>query len=140
MVSPTENGNTVPNGVKAGENRGFTLIELLVVLSIVALLSTLAAPRYFRSLEVSKEAILLSNLRMTRETIDRFYGDQGRYPNSLDELVEKQYLRNLPYDTIVESATNWIIVPPRNNAEGLVFDIRSGATGVASDGKPFQEM
>ena len=121
-------------------NRGFTLIELLVVLSIVALLSTLAAPRYFRSLEVSKEAILANNLRMTRETIDRFYGDQGRYPNSLDELVERQYLRSLPYDTIVESATNWIIIPPRNNAEGQIFDIRSSATGVASDGKSFQEM
>lgn len=120
--------------------RGFTLIELLVVLSIVALLSTMAAPRYFRSLEVSKEGILANNLRMTRETIDRFYGDQGRYPNSLDELVERQYLRSLPYDTIVESTTNWIIVPPRNNAEGQVFDIRSSATGVASDGKAFQEM
>lgn len=119
---------------------GFTLIELLVVLSIVALLSTLAAPRYFRSLEVSKEGILANNLRMTRETIDRFYGDQGRYPNSLEELVERQYLRNLPYDTVAESTTNWIIIPPRNNAEGQVFDIRSSATGVASDGKAFQEM
>lgn len=121
-------------------DRGFTLIELLVVLSIVALLSTLAAPRYFRSLDVSKEAILANNLRMTRETIDRFYGDQGRYPNSLEELVERQYLRSLPYDTIVESAANWLIIPPRNNAEGQVFDIRSSATGFASDGKAFQEM
>lgn len=119
---------------------GFTLIELLVVLSIVALLSTLAAPRYFRSLDLSKEAILANNLRMTRETIDRFYGDQGRYPNSLEELVERQYLRSLPYDTIIESATNWIIIQPRNNAEGQVFDIRSSAPGIASDGKPFQEM
>lgn len=121
-------------------NLGFTLIELLVVLSIVALLSTLAVPRYFRSLDLSKEAVLANNLRMTRETIDRFYGDQGRYPNSLDELVERQYLRSLPYDSIVESTTNWIIIPPRNNADGQVFDIRSSATGVASDGKAFQEM
>ncbi|MBT9520768.1 MAG: type II secretion system protein [Dechloromonas sp.] len=128
------------NRITEKRKRGFTLIELLVVLSIVALLSTIAAPRYFQSLELSKEAILANNLKMTRETIDRFYGDQGRYPNSLDELIERQYLRNLPYDTIVESSANWIIIPPRNNAEGQVFDIRSSATGLASDGKAFQDM
>lgn len=136
---PTANGKAMPCAINKG-NAGFTLIELLVVLSIVALLSTLAAPRYFRSLDVSKEAILANNLRVTRETIDRFYGDQGRYPESLDELVERQYLRSLPYDTIVESSTSWIIISPRNSAEGQVFDIRSSATGTALDGKPFQEM
>lgn len=135
----TANGESMASAMTS-QNRGFTLIELLVVLSIVALLSTLAAPRYFRSLDLSKEAILANNLRMTRETIDRFYGDQGRYPNSLDELVERQYIRALPYDTIVESTTAWIIIPPRNNADGQVFDIRSSAPGVTSDGKAFQEM
>ena len=62
---------------------GFTLIELLVVLSIIALLLTLAVPRYFHSIEVSKEAVLRENLHLVRETIDKFYGDKGRYPDSL---------------------------------------------------------
>lgn len=140
MVPPIGNGKPMLRRIKNTEGSGFTLIELLVVLSIVALLSTLAVPRYFRSLEISKEAVLANNLRMTRETIDRFYGDQGRYPNSLEELVERQYLRTLPYDPIMDSSTSWVIIPPRNHAEGQVFDFRSSAIGAASDGKPFQEM
>ena len=116
---------------------GFTLIELLVVLAIIALLLTLAVPRYFQSIDASKEAILAENLRITRETIDKFYGDTGRYPDSLDELVEKKYLRALPIDPITESAGTWTIVPPEDTDKGNVYDIKSGAPGNTRDGKPF---
>jgi general secretion pathway protein G len=119
---------------------GFTLIELLVVLSIVALLLTLAVPRYFQSIDASKETILAENLRITRETIDKFYGDTGRYPESLEELVEKKYLRALPVDPVTESATTWIIEPPNENAKGNVYGIKSGASGNTRDGKPFADL
>lgn len=116
---------------------GFTLIELVVVLSIVALLLTIAAPRYFKSVEKSKETVLKSNLAMTRDALDKFYGDNGRYPDSLDELIQKKYLRKLPVDPLVDDSTSWIIVPPRS-AGGGVGDIFSSAEGNASDGTPFR--
>lgn len=119
---------------------GFTLIELLVVLAIVALLLTLAVPRYFQSIDSSKEAVLAENLRIARESIDKFYGDMGHYPESLDQLVEKKYLRGLPVDPIAESATAWIIVPPENGEKGGVYDIKSNAPGRTKDGKPFTEL
>ena len=78
--------------------RAFTLIELLVVLGIVALLLTLAVPRFFPSIDSTKETILLENLRNTRAIIDQFHADTGRYPESLEQLVEKKYLRELPMD------------------------------------------
>lgn len=121
-------------------HQGFTLIELLVVMAIISLLLMLAAPRYFRSLDVSKESILAENLHRTRDTIDKFYGDHGRYPESLVELVDKQYLRSLPFDPITDSTETWIIVPPKNNANGTIFDIKSGASGQTADGKPFQDL
>lgn len=121
-------------------SRGFTLIELLVVLAIVALLLTLAAPRYFQTLDASKEAILAENLRTVRETLDKFYGDQGRYPDSLDELVERHYLRSLPYDPMTESNATWTLVPPRTGLAGQVYDLKSGAEGQARDGRPFKEF
>lgn len=119
---------------------GFTLIELLVVLAIVALLLTLAVPRYFQSIDSSKETVLIENLRTTRETIDKFYADTGRYPDSLDELVEHKYLHDLPMDPIAASTTAWIIVPPDDGEKGKVYSIRSGAPGTTRGGKPYSEL
>ncbi|MBE2257978.1 MAG: prepilin-type N-terminal cleavage/methylation domain-containing protein [Candidatus Accumulibacter sp.] len=121
--------------------RGFTLIELLVVLSILALLLTLAVPRYLHSIEVSKEAVLRENLHLVRETIDKFYGDKGRYPDSLEELVSEKYLRSLPYDPITESTSTWtLIAPDAGDVGGGVYDLKSGAIGAARDGKPFADL
>jgi general secretion pathway protein G len=119
---------------------GFTLIELLVVMVIVALLASIALPRYFHSIEISKETVLSENLRRVRESLDKFYGDTGRYPESLDELVEKHYLRAAPVDPITESATTWIIVPPEAGIHGNVYDLKSGAQGATHDGKAFADL
>lgn len=119
---------------------GFTLIELLVVLAIVALLLTLSVPRYFQSIDVSKETVLVENLRTTRDTIDKFYADNGRYPDSLDELVERKYLRALPVDPVTESTTTWLLVPPDDGDKGNVYGIKSGAQGHTRDGRSFADL
>ena len=119
--------------------RGFTLIELLVVLAIVALLLTLAAPRFFPSIDSAKETILADNLRNTRAVIDQFYADTGRYPDSLEQLVEKRYMRVLPQDPITESTATWILVPPDDASKGALYSIRSGAPGNDRSGKPYSE-
>ena len=116
---------------------GFTLIELLVVLAIVALLLTLAVPRYLPRIDGARETILLDNLRNTREVIDQFYADTGRYPDSLDQLVEKKYLRSLPVDPVTDSSATWIVVPPEDGAKGAVYSIKSGAPGNDRSGKPY---
>jgi general secretion pathway protein G len=121
------------------KSKGFTLIELLVVLGIVALMLTLAVPRYFPSIDKSKEVVLADNLRNLRAVIDQYYGDTGRYPDSLDQLVEKKYLRELPVDPITDSAGSWIIVPPEDGSKGGVYNIRSGAPGNDRSGKPYSE-
>ena len=117
--------------------RGFTLIELLVVLAIVALLLTLAVPRYLPRIDGAKETILADNLRNTREVIDQFYSDTGRYPDSLDQLVEKKYLRNVPVDPVTDSSATWILVPPDDGTKGAVYSIKSGAPGNDRSGKPY---
>jgi general secretion pathway protein G len=121
--------------------RGFTLIELLVVMAIIATLLTIALPRYFGSVEKSKEVTLKQSLNVMRDAIDKFYADNARYPERLEELVEKRYIRAVPLDPITESAATWVVVPPPESvAKGAVYDVKSGAEGKASDGKPYLEL
>lgn len=143
MVWSMESGNAMnirPTTANLRARSGFTLIELLVVLAIVALMLTLALPRYFQSIDSAKETILIDNLRATRETIDKFYGDTGAYPQSLDQLVEKKYLRTLPVDPITGSSQTWLIVPPDNGAAGSVADLHSSAPGISRNGRQFGDL
>lgn len=123
----------------AGRGGGFTLIELLVVMSIIAVLVTIAVPRYFHSIDRSREAVLRSNLATVRDAIDKYYGDRGRYPDSLQDLVSRHYLRALPRDPITDSTRTWIIEPPENPDLGGVYNIRSGAPGRALDGSEYRQ-
>jgi len=119
---------------------GFTLIELIVVMTILATLLTLAVPRYFHSLDRSKEAVLRQNLSTMRDAIDKYYGDLGHYPDAIDDLVAKRYLRALPVDPITERADTWLPVPPPEGAgKGQVYDVHSGAPGASTDGSGFAE-
>jgi len=121
------------------KSRGFTLIELIVVMVIIALLASLAVPRYFGSVQKSKDAVLKENLMLMRGALDKFYGDNDKYPAALDELVSRKYLRSVPQDPLTESASTWIIVPPEDPAKGGVYDVHSGADGSAADGSPYKE-
>jgi len=118
---------------------GFTLIELMVVMAIVATLLTLALPRYFGSLDKSKEAVLKENLFQMREAISRYYADKGRYPESLDGLATEKYLRKVPLDPITESTATWLLVQPEDPQKGGVVDVHSGAPGKARDGSEFSQ-
>jgi len=119
---------------------GFTLVELLVVLAIMALLLGLALPRYFHVIDSAKETVLVENLRITREAIDKFYGDTGRYPDSLDELVDKRYLRAVPFDPVEGSYSDWIVIPPDEQFQGRVYNIHSAAQGNARDGRALGDL
>ena len=113
---------------------GFTLLELLVVMAIIATLLTIAVPRYNRSLLRSREAILKQDLTTLRESIDKFYGDTGKYPPTLAVLVERHYLRSIPVDPIAKSADKWIVVNADDPEDNGVKDVRSGAEGMAESG------
>ena len=117
--------------------RGFTLIELLVVLAIIATLLTIAVPRYYSSLDKSKEAVLKENLYQMRDAIGKYYADRGKYPESLQALATDKYLRSVPLDPVTDSATTWVVVAPEDPQKGGVFDVKSGAQGKALDGTEF---
>ena len=122
--------------------RGFTLIELIVVMAIVALLTSLAAPRYLRSLDVARERALQSTLVTVRDAIDQFAADKGRYPDSLQELARARYLRELPQDPLTGRRDSWVALRPAPGSalRGALADLRSGAAGRASDGRLYADL
>jgi len=124
------------NTTKISMSRGFTIIELLVVMAVLAVLASLVAPRYMDKVQTAKEVTLRQNLQGLRTGIDQFYRDQGRYPESVAELVSRRYIRAIPADPITESATTWVPVPPKEGGNG-VFDVKSGAPGLARDGSSY---
>jgi general secretion pathway protein G len=119
--------------------RGFTLVELMVVMAIIALLLALALPRYFNHLEKSRETILKQDLIVIRDAIDKYNGDTGRYPDSLEGLVNARYLRALPVDPMTERNDTWQTIAPSGGESGEVYDIKSGAPGTARDGSSYAD-
>ena len=122
-----------PTRIHAGpleRQRGFTLIELIVVMTIIALLLTLALPRYFHSLDSGRAMVQRQNLSTLRDAIDKFFGDQGRYPDTLEDLVAKRYLREVPIDPMTERR-DWTIVAPQDTSQGSVYDVRPAQTPAA---------
>jgi general secretion pathway protein G len=137
-ASHTTNGN--PATIMSKKLKGgFTLIELLVVMAIIAVLLTIATPRYFHSVDKSKEAVLHQNLELTRQSIDKYFSDNGKYPDALDDLVQKKYLRSLPYDPITESNSTWILLAPATPDKGGIYDIKSGALGSGANGTDYKD-
>lgn len=118
-------------------SRGFTLIELLVTLSIIALLLSIAVPRYIGNVSRAEEAVLKENLFVMRDAIHKFYADHGRYPEQLNDLVKYKYLRAIPGDPVTGANDTWLVIPPSDDLKNGIFDVKSGATEKARDGSDF---
>ena len=116
--------------------RGFTLIELMVVLTIIGLLLAIVVPDYIGRAKRAEEAALQQDLAVMRDALDKHFADAGKYPRTLDELVSKRYLRSIPKDPVAQSAS-WVLVPPADPQKGGVYDVRSSAKGVGSNGMPY---
>ena len=123
---------------------GWTMIELLVVMALIVVLSSLAMAQYRNSIQSTKEAVLKADLFHMRESIDQYYADKGQYPSSLQTLVSEGYLRRIPEDPITKSSDSWVTTqaeldPSATSSTPGIYDVKSGADGVALDGTRYAD-
>lgn len=116
---------------------GFTIVELLVVLSVIALLLSIVTPRYLSKVEEGQEVVLKQNLSSLRHSLDQYYADQGVYPDTLNQLVEKRYLRDIPIDPMSRT-TEWRIIIDKQSGVGI-YDVKSTSDVMGSDKRSYSE-
>jgi general secretion pathway protein G len=123
-MSPQENGREGPKAHRA----------LIIVAMAAALLVGISAVRYTKSVTQAKEATLRTNLHALNEAIGQYHADWGRYPATLEALVQDEYLRAVPEDPITGSTLTW-----RTVSEIGVVKARSGSNLTASDGSRYAD-
>jgi len=130
--------------VKAKLRGAFTLIELMIVITVIGILLTIAVPMYRKSLVRANEAVLRSNLFTIRTMIDEYTYDKQKAPQTLQDLVEAGYLRQVPIDPMTKTNTSWRVImedalASASQTEPGIFDVKSGAEQTSLEGSPYSE-
>jgi general secretion pathway protein G len=120
---------------------GFTLIEMVIVFSLIGILLGLALPQYQAAARRAREAVLKEDLFQFRKLIDHYYQDKGKYPASLQALVDDKYLRSIPVDPMTQSPTTWVEVRETPSPDDIssmenigVIDVKSSSEAKSLDG------
>lgn len=121
---------------------GFTLIELMIVMTIILILMALAVPRFTGAIKRAREAVLQEDLHVMRDAIDSYTMDKQKAPQSLDDLVQNGYLREIPQDPMTQSKDTWVTdtsdaLYSIDQTEPGISDIHSGSEDTATDGQPY---
>lgn len=139
MVSSAQPGT---NPGEAKRERGFTLIELMIVMAIIAILASIAIPSFINAVKHAREAVLREDLHTMRQAIDSYTVDKEKAPQSLDDLVQSGYLKQIPVDPMTGSSDTWMpdtsdTLMDIDETDGGINNVHSGSQGTSTDGSTY---
>src|ERR1700761_1287523 len=121
---------------------GFTLVELMVVMLIISVLAAIAIPSYISSLKAAREAVLKEDLHVMRQAIDSYTMDKEKGPQSLDDLVQSGYLKEVPNDPMTHTNSTWVtatsdVLESVDQSDPGINDVHSGSDEQGSNDQPY---
>lgn len=124
------------------QDAGFTLMELMIVMLIVSILVLVAIPKFESSIRMAREAVLKEDLHVLRAAIDSYTMDKQKAPQSLEDLVQDGYLKEIPHDPMTYSKDTWVTdtsdsLHSVDQTDPGIDDIHSGSQETGSDGQPY---
>jgi general secretion pathway protein G len=126
------------------KTKGFTLIEMVIVFTLIGILVGLALPQYRNAMKKARESVLKNTLYDLRKLIDQYFSDKGKYPASLQALVDENYLRKIPVDPITGKSDAWIELKEQPSVDEIepgkdfgVVEVHSSSEEKALDGTPY---
>lgn len=128
--------------IRNGNESGFTLVELMIVMLIIGVLAAIAIPSYMSSIKSAREAVLKEDLHIMRQAIDSYTMDKEKAPQSLDDLVQSGYLKDIPMDPMTHSTTTWVTdsddtLQSVDQSQGGINNVHSGSDQTGSNGQPY---
>jgi general secretion pathway protein G len=127
---------------KGKQDAGFTLIELMIVMAIIGVLAVVAIPSFVGAIKQAREAVLKEDLHVLRAAIDSYTMDKQKAPQSLDDLVQEGYLKEVPVDPMTRAKDSWVTdtsdaMHSLDQTEPGIDDIHSGSQEQGSDGQAY---
>jgi general secretion pathway protein G len=123
-------------------DRGFTLIELMIVISLILILVSISVPAYNQSILRAKESVLKQDLFQMRSLISQYTLDKQKAPQSLDDLVQAGYIKQIPTDPLTGTNSSWTVdqedsLMSVDQQDPGISDVHSGSSQTASDGTAY---
>jgi general secretion pathway protein G len=127
--------------LRTGRNSGFTMLEMMIVMIIMGILLSIALPIYSQAIVRAREAVLRNDLFELRKLISQYTLDKQKAPQSLEDLVQGGYLKEIPKDPMTHEA-NWepkqedVLLSVDQQDPGI-DDVHSASNAMSSDGTAY---